>query len=123
MKRSERGGRNEFASEGAAINYMSATMVIRVDFNFESVLCVLKSREPSLICFSRDSNRGASPEQGRRGSFRYCACEFYRIEKSRKRVSAFIFESISTLSRRVLYDFIWFYAILYDFLWILYEFI
>ena len=66
MKRSERGGRNEFASEGAAINYMGATMVIRVDFNFGSVLCALKSRKASLICFSRDSSRGASLEQGRR---------------------------------------------------------
>ena len=45
-----------------------------------------------------------------------CACEFYRTEKSRKRMSAFIFESISTLGRRVLYYFIWFYAILYDFI-------
>ena len=58
--------RSEFASEGAAINYMSTTMVIRVDFNFEWVLCVLKSRKPSLVCFSRASNRIASPEQGSR---------------------------------------------------------
>ena len=55
-----------FSACFSAINYMSTTMGIRVDFNFESVLCVLKSRKSSLVCFSRDSSRGASPEQGRR---------------------------------------------------------
>jgi len=40
-------------------------------------------------------------------------------------MSAFIFESISTLSRRALYDFIWFYAIymiFYGFYTNLYDF-
>ena len=36
---------------------------------------------------------------------------FIELKRVESRMSAFIFESVSTLSRRVLYDFIWFYAI------------